>query len=554
MAARKVLILGAPDGRCAELSSKLGAIQAKHGPFSAAFVVGDLFSTALDDDARRLLAGELPLAVPTYFYHGTRTLPDGVNVRDDGSVQQLAPNLYYLGRVGLAEVEGLRIAFCGGSGAAQAESTLEPMDAVDTLLNDPRLALVDAPPSLDVEADSLQAARAHAAALAAYAERAAEDAARLAQRVPVDFLFTNAWPKRITRLSSVAHPPEAEPWGVEALARLAEAVRPRYYFASAPTSAEVDARRLRMDADARTCGVFWEREPYENPPFAALPVPRVPPVTRFVSLAHVANAHKVRWFMALQVVPAEVQLANAAEGPPPMRPANLTPSPLLAPPPARAPPPERDARRYADAPAAPSNKRRKKGRREHDAAPLGPEQCWFCLSNPQLEKHLVVTIGEECYMALPKGQVPVSSDASTLVPGGGHVLLVPIAHVPSTWGPDASLPALRAEMRALRAALARCYAAYGAVPVSWEVVRRSHTRVAHTQTQVVPVPKGDAAALIEAFHAAARDVDLAFEPAEVAAAFDDADTTLVRAQDREDYCLIRVGDEPLLLLLRGERR
>ena len=124
-----------------------------------------------------------------------------------------------------------------------------------------------------------RAARAHAAALAAYAERAAEDAARLEKRAAVDFLLTNAWPKRITQLSSVAHPPEAEPWGVEALARLAEAVRPRYYFASAPTSAEVDARRLRMDADARACGVFWEREPYENPPFAALPAPRVPPVT-----------------------------------------------------------------------------------------------------------------------------------------------------------------------------------------------------------------------------------------------------------------------------------
>lgn len=493
--------------------------------------------------------------MPTYFYHGTRALPDGVDVQEADGVQKLAPNLFYLGRVGLAEVDGLRIAFCGGSGAEKGDGTLDALDPVDTLLSDPRLALVDAPPPLDVEADSLQAARAHAAALAAYAERAAEDAARLEKRAAVDFLLTNAWPKRITQLSSVAHPPEAEPWGVEALARLAEAVRPRYYFASAPTSAEVDARRLRMDADARACGVFWEREPYENPPFAALPAPRVPPVTRFVSLAHVANAHKVRWFMALQVVPADVQLASAAEAPPPARPANLTPSPLVAPPP---PPPgragpERDARRYADAPAAPASKRRRKGRREHDAAPLGPEQCWFCLSNPQLEKHLVVTIGEECYMALPKGQVPVSSDASTLVPGGGHVLLVPIAHVPSTWTPDASMPALRAEMGALRAALARCYAAYGAVPVSWEVVRRSHTRVAHTQTQVVPVAEGDAAALVEAFRAAARDADLAFEPEEVAAAFDDAATTLVRAQDREDYCLIRVGEVPLLLLLRGER-
>jgi hypothetical protein len=30
-------------------------------------------------------------------------------------------------------------------------------------------------------------------------------------------------------------------------------------------------------------------------------------------------------------------------------------------------------------------------------------QCWFCLSNPSLEKHLIVSIGEETYLAVAKG-------------------------------------------------------------------------------------------------------------------------------------------------------
>jgi hypothetical protein len=30
-------------------------------------------------------------------------------------------------------------------------------------------------------------------------------------------------------------------------------------------------------------------------------------------------------------------------------------------------------------------------------------QCWFCLSNPNLEKHLIVSIGEEIYLAVAKG-------------------------------------------------------------------------------------------------------------------------------------------------------
>ena len=66
---------------------------------------------------------------------------------------------------------------------------------------------------------------------------------------------------------------------------------------------------------------------------------------------------------------------------------------------------------------------------------VGPDECWFCLSNPALTKHLIVTIGEECYLTFPKGNlVPTRNpgqhkDAEICnVPGGGHVLIVPIAH------------------------------------------------------------------------------------------------------------------------------
>lgn len=464
-------------------------------------------------------------------------------------MQEVAPNLHYMGDVGLVEAQGFRVAFCGGSGAEQASGALQPLDAVEPLLDHPGLALGTPPPPQPDETASLQEARAHAAALAQYAEQAAHDAERLKQRLPVDFLLTNAWPQHITRLSSVPTSNDAATWGVGAVARLAEAVRPRYHFAAAPTSTEVQTRMLPADEVARTCGVFWEREPYENPPFAALPAPRVPPITRFLSLARVANERKARWFMALQVVPATSQ----EEAPPALRPPNLTPSPFLYTPPPPPPPSSsrRDTIRYDAAPMPPT-KRRRQGR-EREVMPVSPDQCWFCLSNPRLEKHLIVALGEECYMTLPKGQVPLSSDSSALVPGGGHVLLVPIAHIPSTYASEAYSVALHEEMRAFRRALAACYASYDAVPVSWEVVRRSHTRVGHTQTQVVPIPRDQLAGAEAAFREAADAEGLAFETEEVAQAFEDVHTSLVTAKDREDYCLIRLGDRPLLLLLRGER-
>lgn len=53
-------------------------------------------------------------------------------------------------------------------------------------------------------------------------------------------------------------------------------------------------------------------------------------------------------------------------------------------------------------------------------------------------KHLIVSIGSECYVTLPKGQIiPTQSNAVgnnssiSTVPGGGHVLIVPIAHHPT---------------------------------------------------------------------------------------------------------------------------
>ena len=59
-------------------------------------------------------------------------------------------------------------------------------------------------------------------------------------------------------------------------------------------------------------------------------------------------------------------------------------------------------------------------------------------------KHLIVAIGSECYVTLPKGQIiPTQSAAEHVeVPGGGHVLIVPITHYPtySTIPPDLAPP------------------------------------------------------------------------------------------------------------------
>jgi hypothetical protein len=44
-----------------------------------------------------------------------------------------------------------------------------------------------------------------------------------------------------------------------------------------------------------------------------------------------------------------------------------------------------------------------------------PQPCWFCLSNVGVEKHLVIAIGDSCYLALAKGGLTQD-----------HVLILPV--------------------------------------------------------------------------------------------------------------------------------
>lgn len=95
---------------------------------------------------------------------------------------------------------------------------------------------------------------------------------------------------------------------------------------------------------------------------------------------------------------------------------------------------ERDAARKASGhrgPAKPISRASRPSSRRHgvreltDSDAAVADECWFCLSNPKVTKHLIASIGSETYVTLPKGQV-CSTDSSP-VPGGGHVLIIPVS-------------------------------------------------------------------------------------------------------------------------------
>mgnify|MGYP007037312428 FL=1 len=128
MTARKVLFLGPPRGRVRAMLEKTLLIHEKHGPFAAAFIVGDVFSPEEEpgEDERALLDGSLHMPMPTYFFHGTSMpsyLASHIHAKcpDHCGTACIAPNLYYLGSAGVTLIQDWRVAFCGGVWAVDAD-------------------------------------------------------------------------------------------------------------------------------------------------------------------------------------------------------------------------------------------------------------------------------------------------------------------------------------------------------------------------------------------------------------------------------------------------
>ncbi|XP_060209919.1 zinc finger CCCH domain-containing protein 64 isoform X2 [Lycium barbarum] len=120
-------------------------------------------------------------------------------------------------------------------------------------------------------------------------------------------------------------------------------------------------------------------------------------------------------------------------------------------------------------------------------------ECWFCLSSPNVESHLITSVGENYYCALAKG--PLLPD---------HVLIMPIEHLPNTL----SLP-LECEKELER--LQRSFKAYfkkqgkEAVFFEWVFKRGSHANL-----QVVPIPSSRASVVQDIFNMAAEKLGFKF--------------------------------------------
>ncbi|KAL7283651.1 hypothetical protein ACG7TL_003087 [Trametes sanguinea] len=381
----------------------------------------------------------------------------------------------------------------------------------------------------------------------------------------VDILISNAWPAGITQFSSAPLPaPELASIGVEPVAEIVRKTKPRYHFA----------------AGGGHPPKFWEREPYvweednarvsrfvslgafggEQPSgkkqrwfyaFSIAPLtPTSEPPPKPANATQNPFLHKAlkrpldsgedyRWGNNQQ--PGKRSRTEEPSGKPPAGyKCKICESPehFITDCPEREKPREGYICRICNEPGhfirdcpvknAVGDTGGKKPREGYQTGPregagrrgppkpIAPDECWFCLSNPNLAKHLIVSIGTECYVTLPKGQIiPTHQGANhpnaPPVPGGGHVLIVPITHYPTYLAipPDLAEPIID-ETEKYKSALRAMYAKHGAVAVCFEVGRMS-AKGGHAHVQVVPVPTKLKNAIEDAFREEGRTHGIEWE-------------------------------------------
>lgn len=265
----------------------------------------------------------------------------------------------------------------------------------------------------------------------------------------IDILITSQWPKGVEKYGTELEGFSSSQVGSETISQVAMVLRPRYHF----------------------CGledIHYERQPYRNHKVLAEAARHV---TRFIGLAKVGNPQKKKYLYAFNITPMSAMDSSDLV----QQPEDVTECPYSLKSSVLEEKEEASDQFFYDmkggkgANKRPNETQRKQQNKKPKPQPSGP--CWFCLASPEVEKHLVVSVGEETYLALAKGGLVVD-----------HILILPIGHFQSTV--TASIDVIE-EIEKYKSALKKCFKKQGKTVVFFE----RNYRTQHLQIQAVPVPR-----------------------------------------------------------------
>ncbi|CAP29303.1 Protein CBG09248 [Caenorhabditis briggsae] len=424
----KILCCGDVNGNFVDLIKKLTVTEKKNGPFDSLFCVGEFFGD--DDEANeKVINGNIEFPIPTYILGPSN--PRYSYLYPEESIE-FSANLTYLGKKGLLNTaSGLQIAYLSGVEGTSKEMNCFDKSDIDELL---------VPLGTQVGFSG------------------------------TDILLTSMWPAEVARHSH--NQPSKPVAGSVLLSKLVSQLKPRYHFAG--------------------LGVHYERQPYRNHRVLLEPARHT---TRFIGLAPVNNPEKQKWLYACNVKPMRkmekeeltAQPPNASEFPYRELLEEMAAKETLDRMNGKGQRPEGSQYRFEMGGPEDGGGRKRHNNGGDDGPrnkqPAGP--CWFCLSNVDAEKHLVVAIGTHCYAAMPKG--PLTED---------HVMVLSVGHIQSQ---VAAPVEVRDEIEKFKNVFTLMANKQGKALVTFE----RNFRTQHLQVQMVMVDKSSTKALKSSFTSAA---------------------------------------------------
>lgn len=359
------LITGDVDGNFKQFFTRIENINKKSGPFDLLLVAGEFFSETNNDELEAYKNGFKQVPCPTYILGPTN--PNSQKYFDSLTLDngEICSNLIYLGKRGLYKTtSGLKIAYL--SGIEVADGDVKPWN----FNRDDVVALRDACVASKIGGEFRG----------------------------VDILVTSQSPEQSGGLETKVVPSKLISW-------LALQIKPRYHI----------------------CGLsdlYYERAPYRVPKDDTTMLDLA---TRLIIMAGVTNTKKAKYIYAANLLPVEkMKMMDLLQ-----KTTDETECPYLS-------------IKFDVEKGRPANqshngnqyfydmhsqgdqdmrKRRHKDDEFQNKRPrqINQEKCWFCLSSPDVEKHLVITVGDNFYLALPKG--PVSEN---------HIMILCIIHIQSS--------------------------------------------------------------------------------------------------------------------------
>uniref|UniRef100_A0AC35UGY1 CWF19-like protein 1 homolog n=1 Tax=Rhabditophanes sp. KR3021 TaxID=114890 RepID=A0AC35UGY1_9BILA len=405
----RVLVVGNVEGKFDELIKKVNAVDKKAGPFELLFCVGEFFSKDDHEANKKLLSFQIKLPIQTYIL-GPSSLETEQYYPAEGC--DICENVFYLGKSGIFKsANGLKIAYLSGTESGHFGSHAFDKSVVNDLLYPVK-------------------------AMHGY--------------LGCDILLTSEWPKDISKFSTNIINHQVE--GSMLISQVASALKPRYHFAG--------------------LHCHYERTPYRN---HRVLLDVAQHVTRFIGLNCVGNKSKEKWLYAFNITP----IAGISKDQLVQQPDNTTEFPymdILTDIMKEEKQKEHDNRPQGaytkfDLTYVEENSHSRKRKNDEDDNPSKkPYECWFCLSNVKAEKHLIVSIGETCYAAMPKG--PMSND---------HILIMSIEHTQSLVGANDNV---KTEIRKFINAYTLFCSQQNKALVAYE----RNYKTGHVQINLIPVP------------------------------------------------------------------